>query len=868
LDFEFVHQDSRLTTLQGGQRSPIRNDLPSRRHPMAIRKPSLARILVIVFTLSFTLAVLFAPALFQPLELKLYDAAMRFAHGGTQTDRPVVLIEIDRKSLKTMGPWPWPRRVLGEMLTLLGRQGAKVIGLHFPLGEREGTRVLKEFRAFKERFSAYSFSKKDEGMREWVLEGLKEVEENLNSDRMLVERIRQARNVVLPVFLDPSGEETSVDPVNDRVLQMSGIREGGLPLLQGKGIPRARVAPPFAELSEAALGLGHAGLSVWRGMEGRSHPLFLRHERGLLPSFPLRAVMGLLGRGPNQVVAEPSELRIQDLSIPLWDGEMLVPFRRVELERHSFAEVLKGGKGVPAVGGKIVLIGFNLEESVKVDTPLSDAMPVLEFYARVADAILAKDFIRRPHGVVYFEAAAVAMIGVLAAFLFLNLSHGIRTAGTFGLLVLVLGFGFLLFSYGLWAKTGAVALFVVILSLAFTLSRLIGKSATAAQSRETSRLLGIGFQRGGLLDQALAEFRKLPLDRESKELLYQLGVEFEQRGAVEKALDVYEYLNRHENFKDVPERVRRIRQAVSSSSLPGDHPEEESQGVPGEAKAEETRARVGRYEILQELGKGSMGLVYKAMDPKLHRLLAVKTIRFSDEFDQEVIQEIKARFFREAEIAGRLSHPGIVTVYDVGEDRDLTYIAMEFLEGEDLEKHIIAETLLPLRRVLDVVASVADALDFAHKSGVIHRDIKPANIMLLKQGGVKVTDFGIAKAISSSRTKTGIILGTPNYMSPEQIMGQKIDYRSDIFSLGVLSYQLLTGELPFRADNLSSLLHQITQVKPTPVRERNPRIPRVCEQLVDKALAKDPTQRFGSAGEMCKLTRLIISKMDQMKKGS
>ena len=232
-----------------------------------------------------------------------------------------------------------------------------------------------------------------------------------------------------------------------------------------------------------------------------------------------------------------------------------------------------------------------------------------------------------------------------------------------------------------------------------------------------------------------------------------------------------------------------------------------------------------------------MGLVYKALDPKINRPLAIKTIRFSDEFDEDVIQEIKERFFREAEIAGQLSHPSIVTIYDVGEDRDLTYMAMEFLKGEDLEKYIDKNNLLPLRKILDVAARVAEALDFAHKSEVIHRDIKPANIMLLKNGRVKVTDFGIAKAISSSRTRTGVILGTPNYMSPEQIMGQKIDARSDIFSLGVLFYQLLTGELPFHGDNLSSLLHQITQKKHPPVRNYNPKIPRACEQIIDRALA-------------------------------
>jgi len=316
-------------------------------------------------------------------------------------------------------------------------------------------------------------------------------------------------------------------------------------------------------------------------------------------------------------------------------------------------------------------------------------------------------------------------------------------------------------------------------------------------------------------------------------------------------------------------RVRMSRESIETNRLLGlsfqSHMRAREASVLDEAIPKEL-TRIGRYEILQGLGRGSMGLVYKALDLKINRLLAIKTIRFSDEFDEDVIQEIKERFFREAEIAGRLSHPCIVTLHDMGEDQDLTYLAMEYLEGENLEKFINRKNLLPLRKVLSVVASVAEALEFAHRADVIHRDIKPANIMLLKTGGVKVTDFGIAKAISSSRTRTGVILGTPNYMSPEQIMGQKVDPRSDVFSLGVVFYQLLTGELPFQGDNLSSLLYQITQVKHPPLRSFNSRIPVACEQIMDKALAKNLDERFKTAGQMEKLLRLLALKVDQKQK--
>lgn len=383
------------------------------------------------------------------------------------------------------------------------------------------------------------------------------------------------------------------------------------------------------------------------------------------------------------------------------------------------------------------------------------------------------------------------------------------------------------------------------------------------ESPEENHMLGLSYQSQGLLDKAFEKFQMLPIDDESKELIYVVGNEYENKNQLDDALKVYLYLARKGGYKDAKERIRKLKDSVKASSAPSLIESNEETMLP--SSGEKVRSRIGRYEILGVLGKGSMGLVYKAQDPKINRLVAIKTIRFSDEFEEDVIQEIKERFFREAEIAGQLSHPAIVTIHDVGDDDDLTYMAMEFLEGEDLDNFITKGKLLSFRRVIDVVVKIAEALDYAHKANVIHRDIKPANVMLLKNGNVKVTDFGIAKAISSSRTKTGVILGTPNYMSPEQIMGQKIDARSDIFSLGVLYYQLITGELPFHGDNLSGLLYQITQIKHPSPRSYNPKIPNICEQILDKALAKDPSKRFKSAAEMAKVINLLGQRIDQIR---
>jgi serine/threonine-protein kinase len=279
----------------------------------------------------------------------------------------------------------------------------------------------------------------------------------------------------------------------------------------------------------------------------------------------------------------------------------------------------------------------------------------------------------------------------------------------------------------------------------------------------------------------------------------------------------------------------------------------------------QSKPSLGRYEILEELGRGAMGIVYKGRDPKLNRVTAIKTIRFTDDFDEEQAAKIREQFYREAEVVAKLSHPNIVTIYDVGEDLDLSYLAMEYLEGESLEGFARKDNLMPIRQGIDVTAQVCDALAYAHNHGIVHRDIKPANIMILKNGLVKVTDFGIARATASSKTRTGVIKGTPYYMSPEQISGMKVDGRSDIFSLGIVFYQLLTGELPFGGENLAAIMYQITTVEPEPPTTHNPKIYKAAVAILNRALEKSLESRYQNAKQMGDHLRLLAQKLDELK---
>jgi serine/threonine-protein kinase len=576
--------------------------------------------------------------------------------------------------------------------------------------------------------------------------------------------------------------------------------------------------------------------------------------------------MGYLDLQPKEVLLEEHQIQLGSQHIPLNKGELLVKFQSDPnlFPQYSFVDILQKKQAPSILKGKIVLIGFNTRESKRMDTPISPRMPENEFIANILDNIISNTFLMRPSFMIFIEGFIIFLICGVISYVFPQIRSINRFGLTVGLIILTFLIGwFLFFQFDVWLKTTYIVNCLLTLYLTASFKQLIDFKRARSDSVETNRLLGLNFQSHGLLDQAFDKFRRLPVDNEVKNLIYSLGLEYERKGIIDKALTTYEYIEKWGPYLDLDKRIHKLRSnGPSANERYGDNSEI---GMIADTAVKRISS-IGRYKIIEKLGEGSMGQVYKALDPKINRTLAVKIFRFSDEFDEDVVQEIKKRISQEAEITGRLSHPSIGTIYDVGEEGELTYIAMEFVKGVNLEEYTVKDNLLPFKKTLQVIADVAEALAFAHKANVIHRDIKPENIILLGNGRVKVTDFGTAKAVSSSRTKTGVIIGTPNYMSPEQIMGQKIDLRSDIFSLGVLFFQLLTGELPFRGENLSSLLYQITQIKHSSVQIYDPKIPKICDQILDKALAKKPADRFRSASEMERIIRLLASRIDSLEK--
>ncbi len=440
--------------------------------------------------------------------------------------------------------------------------------------------------------------------------------------------------------------------------------------------------------------------------------------------------------------------------------------------------------------------------------------------------------------------AAIVGFGILAVGLYLRLSAN-QNAWVWLPGLALMGVGITLFLRSRWSRSSPV------LSI---------PKSTAALGTDTARLLDN-------FEQRFAELKGRKPNATVLGDLYTLGNQLETRGRLQQATAVYRHLARFDNtYKDVSARLRRLmdterakpKAATTANKLPaaatGNATAQKSQTAapdrPGTGSAPEVD-RLGRYQLEREIGRGAMGVVYLGRDTAINRMVAIKAIPLASEFSESELVEARSRFFREAETAGRLNHPNIVTIYDVGEERGLAYIAMEYLKGRHLSDYTQSSNLLEPRKVLEIIGRTAEALGFAHKQQVVHRDIKPANLMYdPSTDTLKITDFGIARLSGAGTTRTGIVLGTPSFMSPEQLEGRTVTGHSDLFSLGVSLFQLLTGQLPFTADSMTGLMQQIAEAPHPPLRAYRPDLPACVESVIDRALAKNPDARYDSGGQM------------------
>ena len=820
-----------------------------------------------LFIAIFTYLSFMGLPLFESLEKRIYEIEMRLDTPRNPSESKVAIVNIDDKSIRKLGQWPWPRHIIADMIKILKSNGAKFIGIDMIFSEKEQNPGMKEIEKLYSKIIKRETSYAKEEKDTWILAELKDIEKRLDNDKVLSETVKKSGNIILPVVGEFGKYQTELVIPSESFLNLSVYKKDSINIQDQRSV--RELTTPFNELLKSSHALGHINLSPNKIMMGQVHIPFIDYRGHIIPSMPLRLVLDYINKHPEQVMIKGSGIKIGENIIPTSNGEMFIKFKggRRSFPYYSFIDILNVKK-VPAVfDDKIVLIGFTAKGSPVVSTPVDPSMPRIEFMANVIEDLLNGRFLKRSNMMLYLEVLILVLLGIASSFFQSRFSYVNRTGITAGLIFLVfLTSATFFIAFDIWFKSiyillSLVIIYVVIMGKDFLSIRTTGLSEEAI---ETNRMLGISLQSQGLLDLSFEKFRKCPLNDELRDIIYNLGLDYERKRMINKAISIYEYINKKEKaFKDLNERIPKLKKVLSSLPLGAYQGSKEEKIIVSDDL--EIKPTVGRYEILMELGRGAMGTVYKARDPKINRLLAIKTIRFSDEFEEDQLKEIKERFFTEAELAGKLSHPGIVAIHDIGEDYDLTYMAMEFLDGDDLDQYCKKGSLLPVRKILDIIAETADALEYAHNNNVIHRDIKPANIMLLKIGKVKVTDFGIAKSMSASKTRSGIILGTPNYMAPEQIMGRQIDARSDIFSLGVVFFQLLTGELPFTGDNMNSLFYKITQEKHPSPHTLNPKVIKPCEQILDKALAKNPDHRFQKASHFSKYLKVLANKIDTLR---
>ena len=405
-------------------------------------------------------------------------------------------------------------------------------------------------------------------------------------------------------------------------------------------------------------------------------------------------------------------------------------------------------------------------------------------------------------------------------------------------------------------------------------------------SRNNARNVGLKLQGLGKLSLAFEKFKQCPHNHDTANLLYNLAIDFQIKAEPENAKRVLLFISTFApDFKDVKERLSTfeiepiLEQEEQTPAT--DKTEEHSsfldtvqekylrtsdeiiltskeQEVPDEDEilSDYPQLYGSRFKVTKLLGKGTTGAVFKGKDIAAKKPVAIKVLNLTDELDPTQLDEYKFRFHREADTAGNLDHPNIVKIYDNGETEGFAYIVMEYVDGINLRSYARADKLLHPKKILKLMAQSADALAYAHKQDLIHRDIKPANILYNKTDDfVKLTDFGIAKIPDSTRTRAGSILGTPLYMSPEQLAGECLDARSDLYSLGVTLYHLLTGSPPFRPKTMAELLRSITQERHKDIAEINPDTPSCIAWTVNKALEKDRDKRFQSAASMANKLR-------------
>jgi serine/threonine-protein kinase len=737
----------------------------------------------------------------------------------------VVIVDIDGPALDEYGPWPWDHDLIGDLTAAVASGEPKAILLDIELYEDAA-------------------------------------QESAGNTKVLADQLTWIQQTVLSYDVAETTYRTAKTRNPEFLFNNSIVIDNPLGLMDEKSSLLVRKA--FLPASQLLAHKPLLGFDYNRPDEDRllrHQSLLMNYEGYYYPSTSLLTAATFLGVEPDQIkVSEGRSLQLGTAkTIPLDSrGEFLIRFSEgVPFAKYSVAQILSEDFDLSVLKNKAVVVGqMNGRETEFYRTPIHENISELVVKATVIENIVNDNIIATRADLAKYSLIALLLLGAACAFALPRVNMLYRMVILGGGLVLLANAVYMMFSsYGLLIPSVYVALELVFFMLASPLldSQML-KSDSGEHAKPRAKAPEI-LTEEEIENTPVRKIRSSAADPENIEttaLTAATDALASSSGIDHQTISLDESEPAPSSQAPDPgeaDQTPPVFESDATAMQPSASMPQVTDSVGAPIDLSELK-NLGRYQVSGILGKGAMGTVYRGVDPAINRPVALKTIRLDFVTDPEEMAELKERLHREAQAAGKLSHPSIVTIYDVGSEGSLQYIAMEYLEGQTLEEMIKKKTRFNYRIIAQMISQICQALEYAHERGIVHRDIKPANIMVLGDYRVKVMDFGIARVDSNSMTKTGIAMGTPNYISPEQLKGTEIDRRADIFSLGVMMYEMLLGKRPFKGENITSLMYAVLNTDPEKPSSVRPQVPLLFDHIIGKALKKDPAERYQKASEI------------------
>lgn len=759
----------------------------------------------------------------QKLQWKIDDALYSF-RGGEKSPADVVLINIDDLSQKNLGQWPWPHERLADLIAIVNSAHPKAMLVNLDLSARAAN-------------------------------------DTFGGTEILANQLSWADNVVLTYDITPA------EYTNQRMSRPEFLFQNALQTDSDVGITDDRrglnIYKPFlppAAFCQYSAGLGFVYNDYDQDRRVRWVSLAASYDGFYYPSAPLLTAAFYLGYKSDDIsVRGDRTMAVGKYMVPTDDkGRMFINYRNsgTAFPSYSALEIVRERVSPDKLNGKVVIVGLTGSPADETyPTPVNSRMSRSELYANVIENVIHRNFTNRIDMSSGITLVILLGVGLFCSFILPRVSLLYRMVILTVCLFILMNLSFILFnSYHTLIRPLYLGLELILFMVA---SPMIDESQVAHR---------FNFNFLSFLTKPVGHAGENKSSRSNRVPVRHLTELPDERNPELQATDI---------MSPPPDSNRSLPSATGGSggesgataaNPPRDYAPQET--TPAQAEYEPPQPRrpapttppsfgdsdrishLGRYQVIDTLGRGAMGTVFRGVDPAINRAVALKTIRLDFVSDQTEAAELRDRLFREAQAAGKLSHPNIVTIYDVGTEGNLQYIAMEYLEGQTLEQLIKKQVHFSYKIIATIVSQICLALEYAHDQGIVHRDIKPANIMVLPDYSIKVMDFGIARVDSSSMTRTGIAMGTPNYIAPELLQGKLADRRCDIFSLGVVVYELLTGRRPFKGENLTALIYSIVNDDPPPASSINENVPLLFDHVAMKALKKNPLERYQKASEL------------------